>query len=138
MFSINTLYIIIGVCAAAVAAITISIDRYFKQKNELYKYNINMNYRKSYSYIKSELDSFIGDCFSEYLIFNGGNAEFITSEMEEKIHIDVATMVIERLSPAFLDKLILYYSKDKITEVITAQVYLLCTNFVIENNQIRE
>ena len=117
-------------------------------------YNVNMikkndeDFKKSKLYVESlsnntiediqkMLESFIDECFQDYLAKNPEYATYddISSDEELKIRNDVGNIVSLRLSEALLRKLSLYYNDKVIASIIADKIYIKVTAFVISTNK---
>lgn len=108
-----------------------------KENNRILEYSINVN-AKINEEIPQILEDMTHECFDEYMILNEAYKEkhFITNDEETKIMKDVGNMVVERLSPAAIDKLSTYYNKNMLAEIISNKVYILVMGYSAENNQL--
>jgi len=124
---------------AMVATIILLITNYKlkKENNRILEYSINVN-AKINEEIPQILEDMTHECFDEYMLLNRAykDKEYITDEEETKIMKDVGNMVVERLSPAAIDKLSTYYNKNMLAEIISNKVYILVMGYAAENNQL--
>lgn len=90
--------------------------------------------------IPALLDSFIKDCFNDYmmLIVTPKQEAYIGEEREAEIRQDLIAKVVERISPAMMDKLSLYYNIDTIDRVIGDKIYIIVTDFIVNTNSIKD
>jgi len=89
--------------------------------------------------IPETLDALILECLSLYIIFNiGPNKKYIAEAEEPKIVKDIIERVLFRMSPTMLYKLRAYYNEEMVEDVITEKIYMVVTNFVIQNNEIED
>lgn len=102
---------------------------------EITKYSINVSASIDRT-IPGILESIIQDCFIDYKIKSMLNElDFINSEKEAEIRKVLAKMVSDRLSPAALDKISLFYKLDSIAAIIADKIYITVMDFVIKHNK---
>lgn len=107
-----------------------------KQITMLREYEINMNCNVDID-IMERLDQMIMNCFNEYMILNieFRELDYINKEMEDIIVREVSHMVIDRISPVFLNKISLMYNKDTLSDIISKKVYLHTMNYVLNRGE---
>ena len=59
---------------------------------------------------------------------------FISDEREKKIREDLVEIVTDRLSPATLDKIGLFYNVREIDKIIADKIYITVMNYRVEHN----
>ena len=98
-----------------------------------YSYNIQAVIDKS---IPAILDSIIEDCFTDYQIMEliPKDDIFIGDEKEKEIREKLVDLVVNRISPAALDKISLFYNVRKIDEVIADKIYITVMNYCVAHN----
>ena len=82
------------------------------------------------------LDALIEDCFKDYQIkvLVPMQEMFISDEREKKIREDLVEIVADRLSPATLDKISLFYNVREIDKIIADKIYITVMNYRVEHN----
>lgn len=102
----------------------------------LREYEINMNCSVSMDIVE-QLDQMIMNCFNEYMILNieFRELDYINKEIEDIIVREVAHMVIDRMSPMYLNKISLIYNKASLSDMISKKVYLYTMNYVLNKNE---
>lgn len=113
---------------------------FFKKKNlafQKYKLHIEMLDSKLIEDIQNMLDSLIESCFVDYLANNPdiANSGYINTDTEVAIIKSVSNAVSAKISETMYDKLILYYNKNALSNIIAEKIYLRVTAYVIEINQ---
>lgn len=111
-----------------------------KRKLSLEEYQININSATS-SDIDEALDALIKDSVTEYVILNieyRPDIEFINSEIEESILNAVKDSVSKKLSPAFMQKLSLYYNSAAIPDIVSQKIYMAVTAYVADHNIVKK
>lgn len=108
-----------------------------KENNRLLEYSINVNAQINEE-IPQILEDMTHECFDEYMLLNQAYKEkhYITDEEETMIMKEVGTMVADRLSPAAIDKLSVYYNKNMLAEIISNKVYILVMGYTADNNTV--
>lgn len=86
------------------------------------------------------LDTFIEECFNDYIILN---TEFIKdkyiSEIEEQnIVSSLVDIVSSRISATMYKQLSVYYNEQAIPVIISNKIYQVVMNYVITTNAARE
>lgn len=84
------------------------------------------------------LDEIIMKCFDEYLALNEGfknEKEYIRAEDEKKIIAILIEKVLTRMSKLTLAKLRAYYNEELLEDVLVERIYMLVTNYSIQNNR---
>jgi hypothetical protein len=90
--------------------------------------------------IVDTLDAFIEDIFNDYIILNTeymGDNIYISSDMEQKMVTEIATIVGDRLSATMYKQLSVYYSESTIPTVISNKIYELVMAYAIEKNSVK-
>lgn len=84
------------------------------------------------------LELFVQSVFLDYQAKNLVNQEhiYIQSDEEQKIVKEVATLCGERISPALVNKLSLFWNPEVIAAVIADKVYLTVVAYVAQNNAV--
>lgn len=114
------------------------VKNYLKSKIALQEHRLNIESNIDES-INEQLDGIIQEIFNTYIVFNIAykNIKYINSEMEKDIIYAVKELVKNRLSPAMLSKLSMYYNTTAIGEIISEKIHLIVMNYVVENNEIK-
>ena len=88
------------------------------------------------SSIPQILDVIIDDCFKDYQIkvLVPMQELFINDDREKKIREDLVDIVTDRLSPATLDKIGLFYNIREIDKIIADKIYITVMNYRVEHN----
>lgn len=124
---------------AMVATVILLVTNYKlkKENNHLLEYSINVNAQINEE-IPLILENMTHECFDEYMLLNQAYKEkhYITDEEETNIMKEVGTMVADRLSPAAIDKLSVYYNRNMLAEIISNKIYILVMAYAAENNQV--
>lgn len=91
-------------------------------------------------HITEVLDNMCTECLNDYIVLSAElfNIEYINDDLEKKIQHDILEMVTERISPAFIDKLSIYYNPKNINDLIARKVVITVTGYVVNVNNIRE
>ena len=89
--------------------------------------------------IVDTLNSMCEECFEDYLVLNPDSIDvsYIDEETERNIQREVLIMFRERISPAFIDKLSLYYNPNNLNDIITRKMVIIITGYVVNTNQIK-
>lgn len=79
----------------------------------------------------------IQDAFDDYKIkvLEIQNDGFINSEREGKIIRDLVDIVSERISPATMDKLSLFYKPESIAAVMADKIYITVLSYIVDHNK---
>lgn len=119
--------------------LSIQIGRYLFRKLRLQKSINDINYRLDQTEYEL-LDKFITDAFNEYLVFNISFQEdmYINTDMEKKMISEVSMQVLKNISPVMIGKISLYYNIDSLEDIIANKVYMLVSDYTIENNTIKQ
>lgn len=90
--------------------------------------------------ISDTLDEFIQECFNDYTLLNLAYVkdQYISSEAEQKIVSDIATIVSDRISPTMFKQLSVYYNEKAIAGIISNKIYELVMMYTIEMNKPKE
>ena len=82
------------------------------------------------------LNLIIQECFRDYEVtfLAPMNEQYINEDREKEIRKDVVDIVINRLSPAALDKLSLFYNPDKIANILADKIYIKIMSYVADHN----
>lgn len=90
--------------------------------------------------ISDILDEFIQECFNDYTLLNLAYVkdQYISSEAEQKIVSDIATIVSDRISPTMFKQLSVYYNEKAIAGIISNKIYELVMMYTIEMNKPKE
>lgn len=82
------------------------------------------------------LDTFIQDCFNEYLILNSDpiNNKFIGEEEEKKIRDELIDLISNRISPTLYKQLTVYYNAKSIPTILSNKIYELVLAYTITQN----
>lgn len=134
---VNFVVVIIAIACILSCILLYTSYKLKKEANRLVEYSINVNAVID-EQISQILDNMIEECFDEYMILNKAYKDkgYINSEEEIEIMKEIGNMVVERLSPAAIDKLSLFYNIDSITQIISNKVYILVMAHTAQNNQI--
>lgn len=84
------------------------------------------------------LELFVQSVFVDYQAKNlvKQENEYIRSDEEQRIVKEVATLCGERISPAMVNKLSLFWNPEVIAAVIADKVYLTVVAYVAQNNAV--
>lgn len=82
------------------------------------------------------LDLIIQECFRDYEVkyLAPLNEKYINEDREKEIRTELVNIVIDRLSPAALDKLSLFYNTGKIASILADKIYIVVMNYVANHN----
>lgn len=113
------------------------------KKNELQmekaikEYEINVNAAIDQK-IPEILDIFVKNVFDDYLVMHMDvvNKDYINQEEETNIIRELGSICSDRISPAMVDKLSLFWSTDSIGSVIAEKVYLQVVAYVASHNTV--
>lgn len=112
-----------------------TMNKHKNNMENLTKYSINVSANIDRS-IPGVLEYIIQDCFNDYKIKNlAYKNEYITPEKEANIRKDLVGMVSDRISPAALDKLSLFYKIDSIASILADKIYITVMDYVVDNNK---
>lgn len=121
-----------------------NITRYLFKKNEIEKYNIDINCPVKQIEVDDELDSFIKGRWEEYFICNLGwkSINNVSQKDQEQIMLDMASIISDTISPVLLSKLSRFYNTNKnhngisgIDKVIADRIQIIVLNYSVENNR---
>lgn len=89
--------------------------------------------------IVDTLNAMCEECFEDYLVLNPDMVDisYIDEETERDIQKAVLLMLWERISPAFIDKLSLYYNPSNLNDIITRKMVIIITGFIVQTNKIK-
>ena len=132
-YVIIAIVLILYICTIVV----FEVNKRSSKKLREYKINVETDINES---IPELLETIVSECFNEYIVLNVEykDIQYLDSEMESKIAKDVGRMVSERLSPALLSKMSLYYNIASISNIISEKIYILVLDYSIKKNQIRD
>lgn len=82
------------------------------------------------------LELFVQSVFVDYQAKNLVQEEYIRADREQQIVKEVATLCGERISPAMVNKLSLFWNPEVIAAVIADKVYLTVVAYVAQNNAV--
>ena len=131
--------IIACICVFICAFGIILIYYYHKHKKileDLTKYEIDVGATIDEE-IPKILELFVQSVFVDYQAKNLVQQEYIRADMEQQIIKEVATLCGERISPAMVNKLSLFWNPEVIASVIADKVYLTVVAYVAQNNAVR-
>lgn len=138
----HVLYVCIMIAFLIIAIILIVIGmiimhhKHQKAIHELTKYNINVNALIDDS-IPLILENFVMNCFTDYRIISLPiNIGYINEKKMKQIEQELTNIVVSRLSTNMIDKLSLYYNVKNIADIISDKIYIVVSNFVLDNNSI--
>ena len=126
-----------AICIAyTITIIVLNKNKKEERKLEEYRIHVQTNIGDS---IPTMLETIVQECFNEYIVLNVEykDIQYIDSETETKIAKEVASMVAQRISPAMLSKMSLYYKSDSIPNIISEKIYLLVLNYSVNKNTIK-
>lgn len=127
---------IVVLSIVALKAIVVYNDHQ-KRLEELSRYNINVNAVIDET-IPNILESFVQSEFNtyqaKYLVIDAGEDGYITDEQQKHIIDDMVQICSDRLSPAMVDKLSLFWNHRAIASIIADQIYLTVVAFVSQRN----
>lgn len=130
---------LVGICSLYIILIFILFrtNTYFKKKNNLKEYEINVNANIG-AYLPLILDEVIKECFNEYFVLNIGfkDKDYIDAEKEDEMAKEISALVMQRLSPAMITQLSLYYNINIIPNIVSNKVYLFMIDYVVKENRI--
>ena len=137
MFNLLIICAIILIIALAIAIITvwaIWLDhRHKKSLEELSKYQMHLG--MPINDIPTILNMVIDECFTDYKIkFLSLNDKPINDAEEKLIRSNLTDMVVNRMSPAVLDKLSTYYNLKNIGDIIADKIYIIVLQYVSDHN----
>lgn len=114
------------------------VRNYLRSKLALQEHRLNIESTIDES-INEQLDSVIKEVFNTYLIFNVAykDIKYINSDMEKEMIYAVKDLVKDRLSPAMLSKLSMYYNTAALGDIISEKIHLVVMNYVVENNELK-
>ena len=85
--------------------------------------------------IPTILNMVIDECFTDYKIkFLSLNDKPINDAEEKLIRSNLTDMVVNRMSPAILDKLSTYYNLKNIGDIIADKIYITVLQYVSDHN----
>lgn len=113
------------------------VNKFLNKKIKLKEYEINTNVIIG-PHTSELLELVIKECFNEYYILNIGfkDVDYINADKEDEITKEIATLVYQRLSPALITQLSLYYNIDILPSIISNKVYIFILNFSLSQNTI--
>lgn len=119
------------------ALFIISNKRQAEIENTLKKYEININAVIDEK-IPEILDTFVKNVFDDYLVMHVEivNKDYITQEEETHMIRELGSLCSERISPAMIDKLSLFWSPESIGSVVAEKVYLQVVAYVASHNTV--
>lgn len=132
-------YVSIGSIILITFLILLFVQRIKRESNRVTSYALHINSVID-STIPDILDSMCEECLNDYLVLNGETFGllYINDDTERKIQKEVLEMLFQRISPAFLDKLSLYYNPNAINDIITRKIVILVTAYVVQINQTKD
>lgn len=135
-----TLAVIMIACACTFICIfgIILVYYYHKHKQileDLTKYEIDVGATIDEE-IPKILELFVQSVFVDYQAKNLVQEEYIRADREQQIVKEVATLCGERISPAMVNKLSLFWNPEVIAAVIADKVYLTVVAYVAQNNAV--
>lgn len=112
----------------------------YKSRLMMDEYKMKMGIEITPGDILEHLDAYITEAFNEYIVLNieFRELDYITKEIEDEINKNVNKMVVDRLSPVFLDKFALVYNKNNFAKFLSDRVYLLTLNYTVQKNSIKD
>jgi hypothetical protein len=128
----------VGVLVIAIMCI-VSYNRHKSRLEDLMKYNYNINATIDEK-IPALLESFVHETFRDYRAMNidpRTDIVYINDEKEREIIDDLTKICADRISPAMVDKLHLFWNYDSIGAVVADKIYLTVVAFVAEFNAIK-
>lgn len=123
-----------------------NICKYLFGKNEISKYNIDINCTIKQSEVDEELDSFIRGRWEEYYICKLGwkNINNVTQQEQEQIMLELADTIHNTISPVLLTRLSRFYNTTKnkngvsgLDQVIADKIQFIVLNYSIETNRLK-
>lgn len=130
---------LIGITAIGISMIYVyHIHR--KELEKIMNYEINIG-AKIDNEIPNILETFVVSIFTDYkLKFLEADSSllYINSEKELEILHDLGNLCSNRLSPAMVDKLSLFWKREQIAEVISDKIYLVVMQYVATFNAVKD
>lgn len=113
-------------------------SRHRERLEEITKYEIEINATIDEG-IPRLLELFVQEVFNDYRVKElEMTTGYINSQKEEEIIKTMSQLCSERLSPAMVNKLSLFWSPNSIGSVIADKIYLTVVAYVAKNNAIHE
>lgn len=117
------------------------ILKYLNRKNDIRKYEIDINCTLTQQQVMKELDDFINSIWTEYYLHRlGWKTKLIMTDAEQtKMVNEVGEMVAYNISPLLIMKLSRYYNDKQVDNVtaidtlIATKVHDIVLNFAIDN-----
>ena len=137
MFNLLIICAIILIIALAIAIISVRAiwleHRHKKSLEELSRYQMHLG--MPINDIPTILNMVIDECFTDYKIkFLSLNDKPINDTEEKLIRSNLTDMVVNRMSPAILDKLSTYYNLKNIGDIIADKIYIIVLQYVSDHN----
>ena len=111
-----------------------------KELEKIMNYEINIG-AKIDNEIPNILETYVTSIFTDYrLKFLEADESLIYINGDKEIEIlhDIGTLCSERLSPAMVDKLSLFWKREQIAEVISDKIYLVVMQYVASFNAVKD
>ena len=141
LYSTAVLFGVLTVVAIAVLGIAMIVVYHIHKKEleRLTSYEINVSATIDEE-IPNILDKFVANIFMEYRLkyldmqYNG---QYISDEIQKGIYKEFASICGNRLSPAMMDKLSLFWKREAIAEVVADKIYLTVVDYVVTHNAVK-
>lgn len=119
------------------SAFLIVTNRHKKELEHIKKYEINVNAAID-AKIPEILETFVKSVFDDYLVMHADilSKDYITQEEETAMIRELGNICSDRISPAMIDKLSLFWSNKSIASVIADKVYLMTVAYVASKNAV--
>lgn len=126
--------IICTVCFVLLIFSVISLISTIKKKiyNDMRNNNMTIKMGSIYE-CDQMIDEFITHEFNNYCMYNLNhlNIDVVSDSMQNKIRNDLIEIVKNRISDNILNKMLLFYNTDTISDIIVEKIYILVTSWVI-------
>lgn len=125
---------IIMICSFGIA-ILICYNRHKKILEKLTEYEVDINATIDEE-IPKILELFVQSTFEDYRVkfLEAQDLIYINQEKEQEIIKDVSGLCAERISPAMVHKLSLFWNPESIGSVIADKIYLIVVSYVAQKN----
>lgn len=137
---------LLAICLVAICFIFLAIfgvaTLYFYNKHKKILENLTTYEIDANASIDAEipkiLELFVSEIFADYRAKNLDpiDREYISQDDEQLIIAEMASLCSERLSPAMIHKLSLFWNPDSIGAVIADKIYLTVIAYVANFNQV--
>lgn len=141
LYSTAVLFGTLTVVAIAILGIAMIVVYHIHKKEleRLTSYEINVTATIDEE-IPNILEKFVANIFMDYRLkyldmqYNG---QYISDEIQKGIYKEFASICGNRLSPAMMDKLSLFWKREAIAEVVADKIYLTVVDYVVTHNAVK-